>query len=309
MKLARCTLIALVAGCGTTPEHHEVDAAVTTCGPGTVQVGDECVAVDAAPVAPATRYEIRAEPQIGADGVSRNRVLVVGTRPDGTTATDEVVVNTDRAGAGTYTRPQFTLGPLGGSTYFVPCDVALPGCIGPLGLTVALASDPTTVVATTTVQLVDPIEVNPARPCLAGGDMMVMTGNDSILTGMTTITEGVWTFAPAYAETVTFDVQPPGEIDHWHLMFNTKRLCPELFPHVYDDAVRAETIDNLQAPDHPAMYISGLGHTCDTVTGNFQVLDYHVDGSHAVTAMTIYFEQHCNGDPTTMVSGCVHYQP
>lgn len=300
--------IAAGAGCGTTHGNPEVDAVVITCGPGAIIVGNECVAGDAAPVAPATHYEIRAMPQIGADGVTRNRVIVFGTRPDGMPATDVVVVNTDRAGAGVYTAPQLTLGPLGATTYFVPCDQTLPGCLGPLVLTVALASDPTVPVATATVELVDPIEVNPARACLAGGNMLVMTGNDPILTGSTTITEGVWTFAPAYADRVVFDVQPPGEVDHWHLMFNTERLCPALFPHVYEDVVRAEAIDIAQPPDHAAMYISGFGHVCDTVTGMFQVVDYQV-GGNGVDPMTIYFEQHCNGDPTTMVSGCVHYQP
>src|SRR5678815_2286974 len=130
MRLASWTMIALtVAACGG--GHDVVDSSAITCGPGAILVGDECVAVDAAPAGPPTHYELRAMPQIGADGVGLNRVIALGTRADGSPADDVVVFNTDRAGAGVYTHPQVALGALGATTNFVPCDRALPGCLGP----------------------------------------------------------------------------------------------------------------------------------------------------------------------------------
>ena len=113
------------------------------CGPGTILDGNTCVVPDAGlPPGPAPRYQIRAPIQIGADDETRVEVLVIATQPDGSPELADVVVNTDRPGAGTFTFPALSLGQLGATTYFVPCDQTLPGCLGPLTLTVALASAP-----------------------------------------------------------------------------------------------------------------------------------------------------------------------
>jgi hypothetical protein len=278
-----------------------------TCGPGTVLVGAECRPDPAT----TTRYEVRAASQLAADATARNRVVVLGTRADGSPAVGDVVVlTTDRPGAGAFTPPQVVLGPLGATADFVACDRSIPGCEGPVGLLVALAETPTTPRARLRAELVDPALVNPAAACLGGGDVLHMVGDDEILTGEITIDEATWEFPRGFNEEVVVRVTPPSSADAWTLRFNAKRMpYGQLLPHLFSDAVKAYDLSELQEPiDHPGMDISGFGHACDTVSGSFQVIEYETTNVHVVTRATIAFEQFCNGSETARVSGCLHYE-
>src|SRR6185295_14996200 len=113
-----------------------------TCGPGTHANGGVCVPNEHA------IYEIRVfSPAFEADGHTKVPVLLIGTLPDGSPATDPVVLTTDRASAGSFVNAHPTLGALGTIALFSPCNATAADCAGPLRISLALASDPTIEIA------------------------------------------------------------------------------------------------------------------------------------------------------------------
>jgi hypothetical protein len=299
---ARPAIVLALAACGS--PHPATPNDASTSGDAT-----DAALGDAPPIQPTT-FALFAEPQLAASDTVLNQIIVVGTHDsDGSIATNTVVLSFDRPGAGSFTRPMVTLGNLGAVSEFVACNASVPGCLGTLTLTAALASNPTVVVATLQVELVAPIDVNPAKRCLTGGNVLDLHGNDQIFTGDATLTDATWDAGWAFEDSIIFNVTPNGATDQWQLAFDVQRDAPLFVPDVYANADKASpqtAVD--EALDHPAMLIRGFGHDCDTVTGDFQVEDYAVNNSGAQN-ITISFEQHCNGDPTTMVSGCLHFQP
>jgi len=254
---------------------------------------------------PVLGYVIMAPPKIAADPAVKNRVIVIGTQPDGTPATDAMVVNIDRPGAGSYTRPSVTLGPLGATTYFSACDGSVPGCLGPVKLTAALASAPTQPVASVDIDIVPPIDVNPAAKCLAGGNILYLKGNDAIFSGETTYTTATWTFDDQYQEYLIVNVLPQAATTPFKLTFDTRSYAPIMIPDAYEDATKSYTTTAGLVRDHPAIDISAAA-SCSSVSGRFDVVEYSVSNSGVVVA-TYAFEQHCNGSTTTGVTGCFHY--
>lgn len=248
-----------------------------------------------------------AMPKLAADQDVKNRVTVVGTAADGSPALDDVVVSFDRPGAGAYLDAVLHLGPLGASTEFSACDLATPGCAGPLRLTAALATSPSVPVATVDVEIVDPLEVNPARACLAGGDMFVLEGNDSVFTGTATITNA--TFQPLYGfqNYVGMRVTPSGGSDSWDLVYDGRVMTPVFIPDAYEDARKTYVSQSNLARDRPAMELRGFGHACDDLTGRFDIVEYTWDGN-GPTLLTATFEQHCVASPELGVHGCVHWE-
>jgi len=212
------------------------------------------------------------------------------------------VLNTDRPGAGTFSDPVVTLGALGAETTFSACNLATPGCAGPVTLTAAFANAPGTPIATRAVELVAPFEVNPAKQCLTGGNMLVLDGNDQIVSGQTTVSDATWTFDATYPERVTLRVTPTGGTEFWRLMFDSSVYSPMLVPEVYPDARGAGG-----ELDHPRMDVGGFGKQCASLTGEFEITELTIDGN-GVAVMTVAFEQHCEGSTTTGLRGCVHYQ-
>jgi hypothetical protein len=275
MKAIALSLVTLAAcrggGVGAASE------AATSCGAGTHEQMSACVRD--------TVYQVRAAPVIGADGTTRLRVRALGTHADGTFATDEVVLNTDRAGAGTYLTPALTLGPLGATTYFTPCDHAVAGCLGPLQLTVALASAPTTPVAHAAVMLVDPRDVDPAKPCLGGGNVLHLDGDDTIYTGTLEVTAGTFQMT-GFSDATTLTVTPSDSSQgtSWRLEFRTTKLDGVLANYAarYDDA----ELYGFEDRDHPGMLVDGKDPTIATgvALGNATVsyIDYdNLDGYDA----------------------------
>lgn len=284
------------------------------CGPGTELVDGVCLAVApdgatgspdaAADAAPAAHYEIRAQPLMIADGHTEVPVLVIGTNPDGTPFHGDVVLNTDRAGAGDYTAALVTVGDLGGTTTFVPCNSTVAGCVGPLTLTMALASDPSSPVAHVDTSLGPPAEVGSVTECLGGGNVMYFDGNDFIYNGVMTVDAAAFG-AEGDARRVQIGVNPddPAQGQNWSLTFQTRQMDIDMTPSVYDLAQRA----NLEADGHPGMDIHGNGNGCSLLSGRFQVHDYQQMFGF-VDSVTISFEQHCENSTTTMLTGCIHYQ-
>jgi hypothetical protein len=244
-------------------------------------------------------YRIMAATKIAADHAVRNPVTVVGTRVDGSPAFDELVLSVDRPGAGTFTEAVVTLGEIGASSVFQACDFGVPSCAGPVNLTASLASDPTTPVATVPIEIVDPLEVHPAKPCLGGGSVLYLKGNDLIFTGEMTFTNPPWTVTSTYPPAVAMDISAGGQT--FSLLFDARLYSPAgHIPDRYENATHAEV------RDRPRMSIHH-GTPCTTITGRYEVTEFVVVASN-VESFTIAFEQHCDGDPERAITGCVHYQ-
>ena len=256
---------------------------------------------------PAAPYRIMAAPKLAADSSRQHRVLVIGTQPDGSPAHDELVLGFDRPGAGTYTMPVVTLGNLGATSFFRACDLSTPGCAGPVKLTAALASSPATPIAELAVDIVDPVEASPAKPCLAGGNILYLEGDDSIFNGEVTITNAAWTFDAAYPELLKVRVTPPGSTGAWSLTFDTRAYAPAHIPDAYENVQISNTFASDMERDRPAMHVNGLGKQCTTVGGRYDVEHYDAI-SNTAREVTIAFEQYCNGSTTTKLTGCVHYK-
>jgi hypothetical protein len=302
MRFVTLFVLAACADPATTGTRQQ--ALATACGPGTHAANGECVL---------DRYEVRAARLLGADGVTRNKVVVFGWEPNGAPALDEIVLSLDRMNGGALTRTKLKLEQLGATTYFTGCDENNGGCVkGPLEIRVALASDPTTIVGKLAVEVVDPINANPAKPCLGGGGQLRIEGNDPMLNGNVNISTATWAFPQgAYQNELFMTVTPIGSTETWTLQFNTAAIPGNLLPRkVYEEVSRAELDHRDQARDMPAMYIRRTGYDCASIKGMFQVLDHEIDYSNGarVKNATVYFEQHCNGDTSTVLRGCVHFQ-
>jgi hypothetical protein len=294
-----------------------------SCGPGTHQVGDQCLGAVAADAGPATTcgmgthldggvctpdgptsYEVRvAVATVPADGYSKIPVLAIGHMADGSPATDQVVLSTDRAGAGTFDSPQVTLGPLGATTYFKPCSASVAGCAGPVKITLALASAPTVVVASAMVTLTAPAGVGSDAPCLVGGDVIFYNGNDYIFNGTETITQGQWSASGA-SNDLTIHVTPTMSQQGlwWDLEFSTRQLSQPIAVQSYTDAERAP----FASPGHPGIDIGGDGRGCNTISGSFQVEDIQWTNT-TLKSFTATFEQHCEQGASAL-RGCVHFE-
>lgn len=187
----------------------QVDAALPppeaalTCGAGTAEVNGICL-----PLA-VPGYEVRiAESMIGANGRTKRKVVVFGTKPDGTPATDRVVLTLDRASAGRLQQAALNLGVGGASTVFVPCSGADADCLGPARLTVALASAPAVPLAHVDFELVAPTGVSSIAPCRDESSLFYIDGNSYLIKTTLVIDRGGFgaqTFANEVSMNVTGD--------------------------------------------------------------------------------------------------------
>jgi hypothetical protein len=306
---------ALLAACSPQESVREQTVA-TACGFGTHLEGNTCVP-------DSTRFELRVPSKIGAADTqplqtrsrfARQRLVVFGTQPDGAPVTDDLVFSVEPPSAGTFTRATARLGRLGAETFFLPCERQVPGCLGAAKLIVARASDPATPIVTSAIEIVDPVEVSPAKACQTGETKIArLEGNDPLLAGSLVLDDTAnWTFPPIiYRELWSATVTPVGQSEAWTFEFNTARQPGHLLVgKVYEDIRRAESAPSDQVVGYPAMYVRRSGFECPSVTGMFHVVEYEVDfatPSPSTKRATFYFEQHCNGDPDTRLSGCVHF--
>ena len=275
------------------------------CGPGTHLEGDVCLPNPDAGGLP--QFVVRVGvTTLGADGYSSVPVTVVGTAPDGSPSTDTVVLDTSRPGAGTVAPSTLKLTPTGATVYFTPCNAAASmWCPGTVHITLALASNPTTVLAESQeITLVAPTGVGSDAPCLAGGNIIFFNGdaNDYIFNGIETITQGKWS-ADFSASNVHVSVWPTDSSQGlwWDLYFDSSQLGAPLTTQVYTKAERWP----FESTGHPGLDVSGDGRGCNMVTGTFQIEDLTVSGG-SLASFTATFEHHCEGG-SAAVRGCVHY--
>jgi hypothetical protein len=274
--------------------------ALAACDAGTSTQGAELTT---------TRYEVRiADKQIGGNGHTKHELFAFGTNPDGTPATGDVVLTLDRASAGTLTKSTITLGSLGGTSYFTPCTHATAGCTGSATISMALASAPTVTVASVTFDVVVPTRVSTAAPCKQRGTYMYLDGNDSIRNGMLRVDDWATLYTEANTPTNLEEVRlslSPAKVtqgNFWSIGVDTYEMTAPLAVGVYLDAQRS----HFAAAGHPGLAVAGNGSGCNTVTGAFEIHELVVTSS-GLSAVTISFEQHCEGG-ATMVEGCVRYE-
>jgi hypothetical protein len=273
--------------------------APVSCGAGTHDQGGVCVPDGDA----GGLYEVRAPTSVQADGHTDVPILALGP-VDEAGAGPAVILGVlpDRGGL---LASQLTLGPLGTTTYYRPCNSALdPTCTGNIQVTMALAGAPSVIVATSNpIALVPPTGVFSDAACLGGGNVLFYDGdaNDYIHPGMETISLGTWQ-ATVGTYDVSIDVLPSGQAaTEWVLDFSSTHLNLPLATQVYQNAERAP----YASPGHPGIEIHGDGRGCDTITGSFQIEELESSGS-TLTSFTATFEQHCEGGSAAL-RGCVHY--
>jgi hypothetical protein len=260
------------------------------------------------------RFEVRvSEPTIGANGHTKREVFVFGTKADGTFSTEQVVVGLDRATAGTLGSTTLRLGPLGASTHFTPCTQATANCLGPATITLARAADPTTIVATVPIDLVVPAHVSTAAPCRAAEGTFLYfdgQGGDYIRNGKLVVDQWSTQFADAYpkpgAQEIRLGLSPrkATQGNHWSLVVDTFKLATPLAVGMYANATR----NGSPTPNTPGMSITGNAHGCNTITGAFEIHDVAFDVNGQIVRGTFTFEQHCEGDTTKLLEGCIRYE-
>jgi hypothetical protein len=163
------------------------DAPRLACGPGTKQIGLECVVDDQ------RRFELRVKSRdISANQLQPISVLALGTNADGSLVNEEALLTIDRPGAGLFTRSRFTLGEMGALTHFRPCSGTQAGCTGPVRFALALASDPNTPVATLDVNLMNIPEGSSASACETPNNVMFFDGEDDIFAGTLSVLDAAW---------------------------------------------------------------------------------------------------------------------
>lgn len=277
-------------------------ATMLTCGAGSHDDSGSCVP-DAPP-----RFRILAAPTFGADSQRPIEVRVLGTNADGTLPHDPIVLNTDRPGAGQFDEPSLTLDDSGRGAMFTPCDAATPGCLGPVTLTVALASAPTVPVAHVDVELIEPPTVGSAVACPSGSNILVLRSTSFEYVGTLTITDATWSIngSPVRA---TISVRPTNPLQStlWTIDFDTIQLGTPMTPGTYLLA------NSYQLAGKPGMTVRGVTAISDcgsgalATMGEFQVHEYTLVADK-LKSFTTSFRAHCQNDPSLVVDGCIHVE-
>jgi hypothetical protein len=271
-------------------------ALASVCGAGTHEDNGTCV-----PDVP--RFVIRASREIEANGQPAD-VLVLGRNPDGSPSTESIVLNTNRAGSGTFPQPSFALAETGTRTTFVPCSASIPGCLGPLELTVAAAAAPTSVLATFAVELVDTPRIGTIAPCLVGGNVLHLESKNLIYPGALTVTDGSFTLdGAAQRGAVVVVPTDPVQGTRYSLDFSTVQLGQPIAVGVYRDAQQTYGGEL----GHAGINVGGAGPygVCHGgLTGEFEVHAFEVVAGK-VDRMTISFRQWCG---IREVRGCIHVE-
>lgn len=201
-------------------------------------------------------YQVRvASTQVPADGYSKVPVFTIGTLANGAASTEPVLLTVSPSSAGTISPAAFNVAQLGSTSYFTPCASNSPACSGTFELRLALASAPSTVVATSgPLTLVAPTGVGNPAPCLGSANVVFFDGDQGefIFPHLATITQGTWSGSGS-TSTVRVQVTPSNSSQgaHWDLVFSTEHLGIPLGVNVYPMAERAA----FASPGHPGMEV------------------------------------------------------
>jgi hypothetical protein len=269
--------------------------AVTTplvCGPGTHVEGETCVAD-----APVPGYQVRALSHISADGATPVTIVAFGTNSDGSYATDPIVFNTDRAGAGSFANPVATLDARGASAVFTPCNASVAGCTGSVGFTIARSSAPTVPIAQITAELDAPPLIGSIEQCSGTEDVLYLEGAGFAYTGKLTVRDATFAMTGGDAHAV-ITVMPANAIQGlpWTLLFDSVQMNTTLAPGVFQQAISAPVLGK---PELGFTSASPYSHCDFSTQGEFQIFDYQ-----ATSHITASFRVWC--DPQTVLSGCLH---
>jgi hypothetical protein len=149
--------------------------------------------------------------------------------------------------------------------------------------------------------------VDVATACLVNDNIMVLDGDpqDYIQPGVFTIRGGVgWQANPFKPINGAPSIIEVSAGSNWSLSFDSSALGKPLAVGDYQGAQRYPFED----PNHPGLDVSGDGRGCNTLAGNFQVIDVDTPisdaGIQVVRGFTAVFEQHCEG-ATPALHGCV----
>lgn len=240
---------------------------------------------------------------VPADGWSSIPVRVTGTRPDGSPATDSVILSVSRSNGGLLKPAALTLTAKGGSAFFVPCLHTDSGCLGTVNVEVALTQAPGTVVARSAeVTLVVPTGVGSPAACQIGPNVLFLDGNDRFLDGVMTITEG--TFMPSHTAPgkVPIVVRPtdPAQHEFWFPQFTLT------FPRILEERVYWDARENSSySSENAGLTVADETGKCNTITGAFQVHTIRWSGI-VLQEFLATFVQYCDGSPRWL-RGCIHY--
>ena len=314
----RACLPDVVCDAGAHPSNGRC-APNVVCGVGSHADGGTCIADDCATSASdagcpteVQGYGVRlAATEAPADGFSKTPVLVTETLPDGTGASEPVLLALSDPSKGTIMPSVVTPGPLGATAYVTSCDSALhpEDCLGPVEVTVARPAVPSNAVARSEIlTMVPAVGVGSAAPCLGSGDILFFDGdpNDFIHPGTSAIRLAVFTATATPAagvQTVAFRIIPfdPALGDDWELTFSSAQLGVPLQQQVYLHVQRAA----FAQPGHAGLEIAGDHRGCDQVHGRFQV-EQLLMREGTLASFTATFEQYC--DFNQALHGCIHFE-
>jgi hypothetical protein len=272
------------------------------CGPGSYASGGGCVPVSVVD-AGLGYYDVRvAVTTVPGDGMTMVPILALGRLADGSASTEQVVFSLSRPGSGTIT-PSTQLTPTGATVYFVPCNAATSSaCTGPVQVLMALASAPSTPVATSPeITISSQPAVGTPSACLGGGNIAYIAGDPGdYITGGNTYTY--------QAPNVTMSLPSPthatgqlGSFGDYMVDFSTDMLGMPLMLTTYENAERWPFED----VDHAGFSLEGMGAGCNTLTARFQIERLNTDASGLLEFLAT-FEQHCEG-ATPAARGCVYW--
>lgn len=252
-----------------------------------------------------THFEVRiAERVIGANGHTKREVFVFGTKRDGSYATDEVVLAIDRPSAGVLASTKLALGPLGARTTFTPCAEAAGNCLGSAKLVVTRAADPGVAVASVDFSLVPATRPSTAAYCAGRQTTLHLDGNDYIRKGILHITEWKETGTLLDFSGTMLDISlKPVKVtqgSHWGILLHAPHSDVPISVGVYPNAAYPP------AADQPALDIGGNTRGCNTTTGAYEIHEVTITNGK-LDAIVVSFEQHCGGDPLTLLEGCLRY--
>lgn len=299
----------VVCGAGTRLEDGEcVPDAQVECGLGTRLEGGFCIPDGHGE----GRYEVRVSAsEVSADGYSKFRAFAIGTLADGSPSTEPVMFGVSRTGAGNFADPIAELTLTGVDNYYTACNTAIfPGCAGPFRVTLALASDPDTVVAVShEIELVEPDGVGSLAACEGLGNVVFMDGDegDWVHPWVDTITMADWSASaspdvePALLQ-LSLRPDDDAQGSRWSLDFSTRELGTPLKPQVYPEAQRYPFEDE----GRPGFNVSGDGRGCNQLCARFQIHEIELDGP-TVQRFAATFEQNCECGSSTL-RGCVVYE-
>jgi hypothetical protein len=162
----------------------------------------------------------------------------------------------------------------------------------------------------------DAASLDIATACLVSNNRFVIAGDDYIYSGPPLIFDGAptdvgWNIIPSTVNSddnrlpSSIGVGPPS-VDNWLATFSTESLGQSLTVGTYTGAQLA----GAAAPAHPGLDVHSINKpACDTVTGEFRVIELTTDvapsGVPIIKSFTATFVQHCNGGTASNV-GCVH---